>query len=145
MKNTFKRFNISDIVIMIGVIALVCGLMFRNPVERILKNMFYQSNIEYVVGVSVEDANYLKEGTEIKNIFGDSLGTVKFIKPDTAAKDENGIIVGYKATIETVGITDKLGTYIGDSMFIAPRLAIEVYTESNEPIICVVKKIETKR
>ncbi|MBE6623823.1 MAG: hypothetical protein E7621_06550 [Ruminococcaceae bacterium] len=145
MKTGFKKFNIADAIIIIGIIAIVSGLLLRNPIERMFTDLFYQKNIEYVVSISANDAKLLREGTEIKDVHGDSLGTVKFIKPNTSARDDNGIIIGYNVTIETVGMTDKLGTYIGNSMFIAPRMSIEVYSGSSDPIVCVVKKIESDR
>ena len=145
MKNNFKKFNVSDVVIIIGVLAILSGLLLRNPIERMFTELFYQKNIEYVVSISANDAKLLHEGAELKDVHGDFLGTVKFIKPNTSARDVNGIIIGYNVTIETVGMTDKLGTYIGNSMFIAPRMSLEVYSESSDPIVCVVKKIESDK
>ena len=145
MKKTFKKFNVSDVVIIIGILAVLCGLLLRNPIERMFTDLFYQTNIEYVVTVSANDAKTMQVGREIKDIDGDSLGVVKFIKPNTSLRDDNGVIIGYNVTIETVGMTDKLGTYIGNSMFIAPRMTLEVYSDSSIPIVCVVKKIESDR
>ena len=143
MKNRLKKFNSSDVVLIIGLLAVISGLLLRNPIERMFTELFYQKNIEYVVSVSANDALVLRAGSEIKDVHGDFLGVVKSNKPNTALKDDNGDFLEYNVTIETVGMTDKLGTYIGNSMFIAPRMSLELYSDSGDPITCVVKKIET--
>lgn len=143
MKNKLKKFNASDVIIVVGILAVICGILFRNPVEKLFSDLFYQKNIEYVVIISAEDERLLDEGAEIKDARGESLGVVKLIKPDALSKDENGVFSSYSVTIETVGMTDKLGTYIGNSQFIAPRVAFEIYSLSGEPIKCVVRKVES--
>ena len=143
MKNTFKRFNLSDVVFIIGVLAIVCGILFRNPIEKLFTDLFYQKNIEYIISISSEDAKMLSEGTVVTDASGNKFGTVKYIKPGTSAKDINGVVVGYNVTVVAVGMTDKLGTYIGNSQFIAPRMSFEIYAGNSDPISCIVKKVQS--
>lgn len=143
MKNTLKRFNVADVVIIIGLLAIIGGILFRNPIENLFTELFYQKNIQYTISVSADDAKMLSEGLVITDVNGNDLGTVKYIKPNTSAKDIYGVVIGYNVMIEAVGMTDKLGTYIGNSQFIAPRMSFEFYAGSSDPIDCIVKKVES--
>ena len=64
MKKILKKFNLADVVIVIGILAIVCGVLFRNPLERMLTELFYQKDVQYVISVSANDAKLIAEACD---------------------------------------------------------------------------------
>lgn len=131
-----KRINFCDIIILIALLAVVCGLTFRKPVENLVESLFFKSDVVYTADVYNNDnfdLSQLSEGTELYNEADEYVGTIIRIKQDFIPQ----------ITINTSGLSDRTGTYIGKNMFIAPGLNIELHTQNSGSFICLVKKVQT--
>lgn len=131
----FKRFNSADFVILLAIAAIICALFFRNTLEKLTEKMFYRTAVSYTVTVQGDEKNILHEGMLLFNENETLIGEVKSI--------ENNSENLYNVIIKTEGIKDDLGTYIGDSEFIAPGKKIKLYTDASDYLECIVKKVES--
>lgn len=140
MKKNIKKFNGTDVVILLALIAVASAIIFRNSAEKMIEDLFYKTQITYFVLADKEGTENLKEGMILFDNEKNMLGTVENIKDDTDTSEEYPD--RYEIEISTQGMRDSIGTYIGDGMFIAPGKNLQLYTDENNSFICIVRKVE---
>lgn len=130
-----KRFNFCDIIIIFALLTIILSFAFRKPIENIFDTLFFQTNISYTV--ESDDSHFntsvLKNGDVLYNSSNEAVGTIESV----TSGDKTRII------INTSGKADKTGVYIGNKMFIAPGLNIDLHTEQGYFFNCLVKKVQT--
>lgn len=135
MKNRIKRFNGTDIIIVLAVLAVVCGIVFRTSFEKLVDSLFYKAEITYTVEIAGVNVFELKNGVEVYDTDGNSIGVV--VKK-TVSDDRTKSVI----TINTIGKHDSHGNYIGNSTFIAPGKQLDICLKSNKVFSALVKKVE---
>lgn len=135
MKTKIKNFNATDVVILLAIIAIFCGIIFRSSFEKIVDSLFYKVDITYTVEITGADVSELKIGVQVFDSDGNNIGTV--VKKDISDDHSKTVLV-----IETVGKHDSRGNYIGGSTFIAPGKQLDLCLENNKVFPALVKKVE---
>ena len=135
MKKRIKNFNVTDFVILLAFIAIICGIFFRSSFEKIVDSLFYKADIVYTVEIMGTNIPELKNGTEVFDGDGNSIGT---ITSKTMSEDRAKTLF----VIETVGKHDNRGNYIGASTFIAPGKQLDLCLKNNKVFSSLVKKVE---
>ncbi len=137
MTNKIKRFNSADVIIILAVIAVVCGIIFRSSFEKLVDSLFYKADITYTVEITGMNVPDLKRDVEVFDSDGNSIGVI--IKKEVSDDRMKTVL-----TISTVGKHDNRGNYIGNSTFIAPGKQLEICLKNNKVFSTLVKKVEYK-
>ena len=132
---SIKRFNFSDFVIVFALLVIVCGLIFRQPAENIIDDLYNKANISYEVEIDGIGYNDLKSGIEIFDARENTLGIIKNVK--TNSEKNTTILV-----IETEGKHNSRGNYIGDSIFVAAGKKMDFCLKNNKVFSALVKKVQ---
>ena len=117
--NIKKHINSADIVILLGVLAVIASLIFRQPAKKLISEMFFSTEVTYSVHVFDASDNAFGIGTELFDVHGNNIGVVA----DIQSGFSEALI-----TVNTPGMRDETGVFIADSMFIAAGLEIEIYS-----------------
>ncbi len=137
MTNKIKRINSADVIILLAVIAVVCGIIFRTSFEKLVDSLFYKADITYTVEIAGMNVPELKKDVEVFGSDGNSIGVI--IRKDISDDRMKTVLV-----ISTVGKHDNQGNYIGASTFIAPGKELEICLKNNKVFSSLVKKVEYK-
>lgn len=133
-----SRFNFTDIVLILAILVIISGFLFRKPIEKLIEDVYFKTDVTYTVQADAEPALNLGPGKELFDTNGVSLGTVskiQFFTSDTTTLS--------RITIITQGMTDNSGTYVGDKMFIAPGVNINFKTKDGLHLQGTVKIVKT--
>lgn len=133
-----KKFNFTDIVLILAIIAVVCGFAFRKPIEKLIETNFFKTEVTYVLSPDASDSFTFDVGTEIFDDNGQSLGTVSKINFTTEE-----VVEIDRITVITQGIKNNSGVYIGDKMFIAPGVNINIRTNDGTMCSVTVKTVKS--
>ena len=135
MTNRIKRFNSADVIIILAVVAVVCGLLFRNSFERLVDSLFYKADITYTLEISGTNYPELNKNVELYDSEGANIGVI--IKKEISEERTKTVL-----TVSTVGKHDNRGNYIGNSTFIAPGKQLDICLKNNKVFSTLVKKVE---
>lgn len=145
-------FNSSDFIVVLALLAIVCGALFRSPLEKMLDERLSSTEILYTVeayGVPDDLKTCLAVGG---TLYGDDdivLGVLKSVETELADKnaltESGGVSVNIMCTISCDGFSNADGLYIGreKTMFIAPGKSIRAYTSDYAAFTFVVKTAES--
>lgn len=140
LQKTKKRWvNSADIILILAVAAIVCGAVFRRPVESMIADRFSAIGVRYTLSVSVteERNDFLKEGDRLFNPDGENIGTIEAVIADP-------LLGNVTLTVVSDGLYDSSGLYVGteEPMFIAPGKTLEAHSSDYTSFSGIVKSAE---
>ena len=143
-------FNSADVILVLGVLALLCGAVFRRPIESMIADRFSAVEVRYtltIYGVAADQADFLKIGDRIYNNDGEDIGKIETITVDDSHTDGTDERVSVICTVLSSGLSDSSGLYVGERepMFIAPGKTLEAHSSDYTTFTGIVKKTETVR
>lgn len=134
-----KKFNFTDIILIVVLLAVVCGFAFRAPIEKLIENTFMKTEVNYVIETEADTLLNFEIGKDIYDINGVSLGTVSKIDFSFEKMMTHG-----RVTLSATGIKDNSGVYIGEKMFIAPGVNISFKLDTGLSGSGTVKIVKTE-
>ncbi len=140
MKNQ-KSVKSADLLIVLALLAIICTLLFRKPIEKMVSELFLGTEVTYTVQFYGNLDPSFKKGSEVFNAKGTCIGTIQ--KVAYLGKDSDTGETPTVLTITADGLKNPTGTYVGESMFIAPGLNMEIRSDKQMSAYCVVKKVQT--
>ncbi len=146
---TKKRlFNSADVILILALLCILCGAVFRRPVESMIADRFSSVEVRYTLtihGVSQDQADFLKEGDRIYNSDGEDIGRIESVSAEIPAENAADRRVSLVCTVLSPGLSDSSGLYVGqrEPMFIAPGKTVEAHSSDYTSFTGIVKKTET--
>ncbi len=142
--------NSADLIIIIAVLAIACGLFFRTPLEKIIEERFFSADITYEAVIYGKEASFLdiiEPGATIYDTKSNEIGVISKVSSEQSfILDNQNHLTEYfdiYLIIDTKGKTDAYGSYVGDSVFVAPGTTMKVFTSDNVTFDFTVKRVET--
>lgn len=135
MTNKIKRFNSADVIIILAVVAVFCGIFFRNSFEKLVDSLFYKADITYTLEIAGMNYPELSKNVELYDSDGAGIGVI--VKKEISQEHTKTVL-----TVSTVGKHDNKGNYIGNSTFIAPGKQLDICLKNNKVFSALVKKVE---
>lgn len=149
--NTKKLFNSADAIVVLALLAIVCGAFFRRPIEDMLAARYHSANVTYtmeIYGVASDGNDFLREGDTIYTDDGRNIGVVESVQSTLADKNDRTSSgetkVNLTCSVSSQGYADDSGLYVGtDSpLFIAPGKTVDAHSSNHASFTFVVKTAE---
>lgn len=152
-----KRINTADIIIITAVLAIICIIIFRNPLKNTFEKSLSDTEIEYDILVKKNDVNiseFLTDGNTIYDAESDiPLGQVvsctASVSYDYELSENNEfekVLLHDKydilITVRSKGSYDSFGKYILGQWFVSPGKNVAFYT--SEASACgIIRSVST--
>ena len=152
-KRKIHAFSAVDLIILLGVAAVLCGFFLRAPLSERISGYFSDKRIS----ILFETDEMLHTEIEIGDtVFSDGVEigvvtNVSFLPKYEYKLDETNTPYFTEAMgretvtfrVEGTGKVDKYGTYINGKLFIAPGETLQTYTVGDKWVVSRVKYVET--
>ncbi len=152
--NKIRFFTFVDLIILLGILAVLFGLFLRQPLAEKLESTFVYQDITLVIeteeidhnAVNVGDVVYFENSSEEAG----TVASISFLPKYEYQIGHNGelsYVEKQNAEIVTVkivgsGKSDELGRYLNGHLFVAPGQVYRLYTENSE-FTALLKYVET--
>lgn len=151
-QKTVHRFlNAADVIVVLALLAILCGIFFRRPLETIISDRFNSVTVTYtlcVYDVPADQADFLRENDRIYNSDGQMIGQVETVQTELSSKNPSegsgAERVNVLCRVLAEGLSDSSGVYVGEDtpMFIAPGKTVEAHSSDYTSFTGVVRKVE---